>query len=78
MSEQNGGAGEPPPDGAEAIRIGEAIKIEGLRKSFGPNDLRSPSTWIAIAPAPASPGWPVLTWPPRPAGAAGPFRSDRR
>ena len=39
MSEQNGGAGEPRPDGAEAIRIGEAIKIEGLRKSFGPNEV---------------------------------------
>jgi polar amino acid transport system ATP-binding protein len=33
MSEQNGGAGEPRPDGAEAIRI------EGLRKSFGPNEV---------------------------------------
>jgi polar amino acid transport system ATP-binding protein len=33
MSEQNGGAGEPTPDGAEAIRI------EGLRKSFGPNEV---------------------------------------
>jgi len=33
MSEQNGGAGEPPPDGAEAIRI------EGLRKAFGPNEV---------------------------------------
>src|SRR5215475_6620876 len=33
MSEQNGGAGELTPDGAEAIRI------EGLRKSFGPNEV---------------------------------------
>src|SRR5437762_8304634 len=33
MSGQNGGAGEPRPDGAEAIRI------EGLRKSFGPNEV---------------------------------------
>src|SRR5215467_7377054 len=39
MSEQNGGAGETRPDGAEAIRIGEAIRIEGLRKSFGPNEV---------------------------------------
>jgi polar amino acid transport system ATP-binding protein len=39
MSGQNGGAVEPRPDGAEAIRIGEAIKIEGLRKSFGPNEV---------------------------------------
>ena len=33
MSRQNGGAGETRPDGAEAIRI------EGLRKSFGPNEV---------------------------------------
>ena len=39
MSEQNGGAEDPRRDGAEAIRIGEAIKIEGLHKSFGPNEV---------------------------------------
>src|SRR5499425_3396515 len=33
MTGQNGGAGEPRHDGAEAIRI------EGLHKSFGPNEV---------------------------------------
>jgi polar amino acid transport system ATP-binding protein len=33
MTEQNGGAEDPQPDGAEAI------KIEGLHKSFGPNEV---------------------------------------
>ena len=33
MTGQNGGAGKPTQDGAEAIRI------EGLRKSFGPNEV---------------------------------------
>jgi polar amino acid transport system ATP-binding protein len=33
MTGQNGGAGEPPQDG------GEAIRIEGLHKSFGPNEV---------------------------------------